>query len=143
MKIIDFKIVTPERVVYHDKIEEIVVETQDGQLTILPDHAPLVSLLKIGELRIKKDGHEVLLATSNGFVEVRPQSQVIILADNAERAENIDEKKAQEARERAQTALEAKDKISDEEYAHLQTVLDREFTKMKVAKKYRNLKNIK
>ncbi|MBU3895769.1 ATP synthase F1 subunit epsilon, partial [Patescibacteria group bacterium] len=87
---IAFKIITPERVIYEDEIERLTVPTESGEITVLAKHAPLVSLLKPGEIRLKKDGNTIVMAVSTGFLEIRPNSQVYILADTAERAEDID-----------------------------------------------------
>jgi F-type H+-transporting ATPase subunit epsilon len=97
-------IVTAERLVYSEEVDEVVAPGVEGQLGILPHHAPLMTMLEPGELMVKKDGDELNLAISGGFMEVRPD-HVIILADSAERAEEIDIARAEEARKRAQEAL--------------------------------------
>lgn len=137
---LDFKIVTPEKIVYHDEVDKITIPTVSGEITVLPKHSPLVSLLVPGELRLKKGSNYVYLAVSGGFIEVRPRSKVVIMADTAERAEEIDLARAEEARQRALDMLKEKEKLDEVQFAKLQAVLDKELARIKVGKKYRNLK---
>ena len=101
---IRLEIVSPERMVYNDDVDMVIVPGRNGQLGILPHHTRLISALGIGELRIKKGGTETLMFISGGFVEVRPD-KVIIMADLAEHSDEIDETKAVEARKRAEAEL--------------------------------------
>lgn len=99
-KTLEFKIATPERIVFEAQtVEAISLPTEMGEITVLPDHEPLVAVLKPGEVRVKVGGQEVVMAVSGGFIEVRP-GQVIVLADTAEHADEIDETRAEEARQR-------------------------------------------
>jgi F-type H+-transporting ATPase subunit epsilon len=97
-------IVTAEREVFSDDVDEVVAPGVEGQLGILPHHAPLMTTLSPGELLVKKGGEEFYLAVSGGFIEVRPD-HIIILADAAERVEEIDVQRAEEAKKRAQERL--------------------------------------
>ena len=121
------EIVSPERRVYDDDVDMVIVPGRNGQLGILPRHTRLISSLGVGELRIKKDGGEESLLISGGFVEVRPD-RVIVMADLAEHSDEIDESKAAEARKRAEAELEqAKDPVDIARVrAALQTALMRE-----------------
>ncbi|MBA2264608.1 MAG: F0F1 ATP synthase subunit epsilon [Chloroflexi bacterium] len=121
------EIVSPERRVYDDEVDMVIVPGRNGQLGILPRHTPLISSLGVGELRIKKDGTEQSLLISGGFVEVRPD-KVIVMADLAEHSDEIDEAKAVEARKRAEAELgEVKDPVDIARVrASLQTALMRE-----------------
>lgn len=102
---LSIEIVTGERVVFtEDDVDMIVAPGVDGTLGILPEHAPLITLLANGELRVKKGPQEQSLVVFGGFMEVTPE-HVIVLADTAERAEEIDLSRAQEARQRAETAI--------------------------------------
>ncbi len=139
MEKINFKIITLERVVYEDEVDQVTIPTQAGEITVLARHTPLVSLLKPGELRIKKDGYDVLLSVSTGFVEVRPKSEVIILADTAERAEEIDLERAEEGRRRAEEMLREKERLDDVQFARLQAQLEKELARLKVGRRYRKL----
>ncbi len=97
-------VVTAERMVYSDSVDMVVAPGFEGQLGILPHHTPLMTALLPGELRIKKGGEEVSLVISGGFLEVRPD-KVVVLADTAERADEIDVERAEAARKRAQERL--------------------------------------
>ena len=101
---IKIDVVTAERMVYTDQVDMVIAPGSEGELGILPHHAPLMTMLKPGELLLKKGSEEISLAVSGGFLEVRPD-HVIVLADAAERAEEIDAARAEAARKRAQERL--------------------------------------
>ncbi len=102
---LDVEIVTGERVVLSETdVDMVVAPGSDGTLGILPQHAPLISTLAAGELRVKKGGREESIIVFGGFIEVTPH-KVIILADTAERIEEIDVSRAEEARRRAEEAI--------------------------------------
>jgi F-type H+-transporting ATPase subunit epsilon len=98
------RIVTPDRQVVHDDVEEMQLPGKEGYMGILPGHAPLISELKIGEITYKTGGVLKHLAVFWGFVEVLPE-QVTVLAEMAERAEEIDVARASAAKERAEQLL--------------------------------------
>ena len=104
MSSIRLDIVTAERVVYSEEVDVIVAPGVQGELGILPHHAPLMTTLQPGELLVRKGGEELSMAISGGFLEVRPD-RVIVLADAAERAEEIDIARAEAAKRRAQERL--------------------------------------
>ena len=102
---LDVEIVTGERVVLSETdVDMVVAPGSDGSLGILPQHAPLISTLAAGELRVKKGGREQSIVVFGGFIEVTPH-KVIILADSAERIDEIDVNRAEEARRRAEEAI--------------------------------------
>ena len=138
---IKFKIATINRVTYEDDIDQLTVPTESGEITVLPKHAPLVSILKPGELRIKKDDHIFLLSVSTGFLEIRKNSEVYILADSAERAEEIDLEASKSAKKRAEELLQQKQNRNDVDFAKLQAIINREVARIKVAGKYKKTKN--
>ena len=125
-----FEIVTAERVVYSDEIDVLVAPGIDGELGILPRHAPLLTVLKPGEIRVVKDGEESLIAVSGGFMEVLG-NKVTILADTAEPAEEIDVQRAEEALERAQERVAASP--SDVDLERAMAELRRSQARLKVA----------
>jgi F-type H+-transporting ATPase subunit epsilon len=100
------EIVTPERLAYEDDVDMVLVPGIDGELGILPHHTPLVSLLGVGELKIRKSGSEESFAIAGGFLQVRPD-KVVVMAETADLASEIDLEKAQEARREAERALES------------------------------------
>ena len=134
-----FKIVTPEKTVYENEISQVSIPTTSGEITVLQNHIPLVSVLASGELKIKDKDGEHHIAVSGGFLEVKGNNEIIILADHAERAEEIDVQKAEEARKRAEEQMKNIKNVQDVDFAKLQALIDREVNKMRVAKKYRNI----
>jgi F-type H+-transporting ATPase subunit epsilon len=100
------EIVTPERLAYSDEVDAVVLPGSEGEMGVLPHHAPLVSTLGVGELRIRKGGVEESFAIVGGFVQVRPD-RVVVMAETADMASEIDLEKAQEARREAERALES------------------------------------
>jgi len=138
MSTINFKITTPEREVYSDIADSVTLPTMEGEITILPNHLPLVSVLVPGEARVVHKGEEILMAVSGGFIEVQPGSRVVVLADTAERAEELDIEKIEEAKKKAEKALEEKRDLDEENFAEAAAALERELARLKVArKKYR------
>ena len=103
---IQLEIVTPERLAYQDEVDAVVLPGAEGELGVLPHHAPLVSTLGFGELRIRKGGAEESFAIVGGFVQVRPD-KVVVMAETADLASEIDLEKAQKARREAERALES------------------------------------
>jgi len=138
MATIDFKILTPEEEVYGEAIDSLTIDTQSGPITVLPNHVPLVSVLAPGEMIIKKGDEEIAMAVLGGFLEVQQGSKVIVLADSAERAEDIDLAKAEEAKKRAEELAKQKLSKDDQDYARVAAALERELAKIRVAKKHKN-----
>ena len=109
-------IVTVEGRRFKGDADFVVAPGAAGELGILPRHIPLLTSLKPGTVKVRNDGNELLFFVSGGFLEVRPD-EVTVLADSAERAEDIDEARAEEARRRAQSMLEQKLTAADQAVA--------------------------
>jgi F-type H+-transporting ATPase subunit epsilon len=138
-KSLHLTITTPERIVLESEVSSVNVPTVDGEIGLLPDHIPLVSLLAPGELHaVTTTGEEQIMAVSGGFIEVRDNA-VVILADTAEKAEEIDELRAQEGREKAQKLMQER-ATDDVGFADAQAAMAKELARLKVVKKRR--KNI-
>ena len=131
---IRLEIVTAERQTFADDVHAVIVPGIEGQMTILPHHAPLMTMLQSGELIIKKEGEEVYLFISGGFLEVRPD-KVVILADACERCEEIDITRAEEAKLRAEERLRTISTEADQSRA--EAALRRSMNRLKVAEKIR------
>lgn len=129
------KVATPERVLYDGSVTQVSLPTPMGEITILPNHIPLVSVVSPGELRIKIDGHETPLAVSSGVVEIS-HNVITVLADTAERVEEIDVQRAEEAKARAQQVMA--ERVSDQEYATAAGSLERHLVRIRLAKKYQH-----
>ncbi|MFH0942211.1 MAG: F0F1 ATP synthase subunit epsilon [Chloroflexota bacterium] len=134
MSPIKLDIVSAERLVYSDEVDMVLAPGVQGQLGILPHHAPLMTMLEPGELLIRKGNTETCLVVSGGFMEVRPD-RVTVLADTAERVEEIDAARAEEARCRAITRLEKHPPDVDVEMA--EASLRRSLVRLKAAEKFK------
>ena len=130
MTTLNLEIITAERVVYSADVEMLVAPGVEGQLGILPFHAPLMTVLTPGELVVRVGGEETHMAVTGGFLEVRPD-KVVVLADAAERAEEIDVDRAEAAMKRAEERLKSTDPGMDLEKA--EAALWRSLTRLKVA----------
>ena len=136
-KTIQFEIVTPERVVLKEEILQITVPTKMGEITVLPNHLPLVSSLLPGVVQVKKkNGEDEIISVSGGFLEVA-KDKVIILADTAERAEEIDVARAEEARERARQ-LVSQARPDAESFAQASALLEKSLVRLRVANRARH-----
>jgi F-type H+-transporting ATPase subunit epsilon len=126
------EIVTPERVVVQDSAEEMQIPGKNGYLGILPGHAPLVTELAVGEISYRKSGTTHHYSVAWGFAEVLPE-KVTILAETAERADEINVDRAQQARQRAEE--EFKKAQSESDFTHAEDALKRAETRLEVAQK--------
>lgn len=126
------EIVTPEKMVVRDVAEEMQIPGKNGYLGILPGHAPLITELAVGEISYRNAGVTRYLAVAWGFAEVLPD-KVTVLAETAERAEEIDVRRAQQAKERAEQRLKGGDTETD--FDRAQVALERAETRLQVAGK--------
>lgn len=129
------KIVTPEKEVLSEEVDQVNVSTSQGELGILPHHTQLMAKLIPGELRVKKGSKVTHFAIGAGFLQIE-NNILTIMTDLAENADEIDEKAVEAARKRAQDALEQK--LSDEEYAETLASLEKSLAKLRVKRKHRN-----
>ena len=128
------EIVTPEKKIFSEDVTFVVVPGELGELGILPNHAPLMSSLKIGELRIHVNGEIIRMAISGGFVEInKSKKKVTVLADTAERAQDIDRERAEKAKERAEKRLTAKSE--DVNVLRAEMALKRALNRLKISQK--------
>jgi F-type H+-transporting ATPase subunit epsilon len=126
------EIVTPEKMVVRDQAEEMQIPGKNGYLGILPGHAPLISELAVGEISYRNGGTTHHLSVAWGFAEVLPD-KVTVLAETAERADEIDIKRAQEAKQRAEERL--KSGSTDVDFSRAEIALQRAETRLDVAEK--------
>lgn len=131
---IRFEIVTAERLVYSEDVDVVVAPGIEGQLGILPHHAPLMTMLQPGELMMRKGGEEASMFVSGGFLEVRG-NKIVVLADTAERAEEIDIARAEAAKRRAEEMITLRPVEVD--HARAEAALRRSLMRLKVAEKRR------
>jgi len=128
------EIVTPASQVYSEDVESLTFDGTEGQMTVLPEHVRLMTRLVAGEMMVRKSGRDQFLAVGEGLVTVTP-NHVAILTDMAIAAENIDEAKAEEARQRAAARL--KEKLSSEEVACVNASLAHSLAQLRVKRRHR------
>ena len=130
-----FELVTPEKIVLSQEIDELLVTTPQGQIAILPHHVQLLTKVLPGEMVVKSKGKEMYLAVTGGFLEVNDE-KITLLADYAVRSEDIEVEKALKANERAKEMLKKKQEdISERDFALAQGELRRSILELQVASK--------
>jgi len=134
MPTVNLEIVTAERQVFSEDVTAVIAEGVSGQMTILPKHAPLITMLAPGELVIRKDGDEIYMVIAGGFLEVRPD-KVIVLADACERSDEIDLERAAEAKRRAEERL--KNLTPEVDQTRAEAALRRSLARLRVVEKRR------
>ncbi len=127
-----FEIITAEKIVYTDEVDVVIAPGSEGQLGILPQHAALMTMLQPGELTVRKGGEEDSMFVSGGFMEVC-NDKVIVLADTAERAEDIDTERAEQARSRAENRVVTS--VADADLSRARASMLRSLMRLKVAEK--------
>lgn len=133
MSKIHLEILTIERKLLDDHVDMVVAPGIEGVFGVLPNHSPLLTALNYGELMVKKEGNEdQFYAIGGGFIEIQP-NHVVVMADSAERAEEIDLARVEAAQQRAQELLESRGEAADFEKA--QSSLKRSALRLKVAKR--------
>ncbi|MEZ4180439.1 MAG: ATP synthase F1 subunit epsilon [Candidatus Doudnabacteria bacterium] len=139
MNKLKLQLVTPERTVLESELESLSCPTTEGQITILPNHTALVSKLESGELIAKNNNEEFYIHVAGGFVEVRNDGRIIILADAAEHHFEIDLQRAEQAKLDAQKLLD-KEHLAHEEYALASWLLRKNLSRINIATKHAHRK---
>lgn len=130
------EIITPERIFFRGEVESVVIPTPDGYMSIQKMHEPMVAAITVGDMKLQIDGEWKQCTTTDGFVEVRPD-ETIIFSQAVEWPEEIDMRRAQEAKERAEERLRQKE--SHQEYMQNQIALARAMVRLRVGRRNRNL----
>ncbi len=133
---IHFELITPERVVYRQEADQVTLPTAQGEITVLPGHASLVAALVPGIARLKTKGTEEEVAVSGGFIEVG-NDKVRVLADTAERGEELDISVIEEAKKRAEKVMQEAARQDDVSFAAAMASMEREMARYKLAKRRR------
>lgn len=134
MSQLHLKIVTPEKLIFDEEVNQVNVSTEDGQIGILPNHTNLMAKLEPGELVIKRNGKSDTLAVGDGFLQMADNT-LSIMTDLAVNEGDIDEKAVEDAKKRAEQALEQK--LSDEEYAETLAILEKSLAQLKIKRRHR------
>ncbi|QQR50190.1 ATP synthase F1 subunit epsilon [Candidatus Nomurabacteria bacterium] len=137
-KTLKLKIVTPERMILEEEVEQVTLPTTEGEITVLPGHVPLIASLGTGEIVAKHigEGEVSPMSVSGGFVEVKSGSEIIILASTAEPVAQID---IERAKKRAEELMKMKNE-SDVDFEHFEAELERSLNRVKIADKWRSKK---
>lgn len=128
------EIVTPEKTLFSEEVDSLVVPAERGYLGVLAGHAPLLCTLRPGEILLRRDGADTRFSTSGGFMEVTP-ARAVLLTESVEEIASIDAARAEKARDRAKERLASTGKGIDRERA--QASLDRAQNRLRLASKYR------
>jgi F-type H+-transporting ATPase subunit epsilon len=131
------EIVSQDRLVYEGEADMVVVPGAGGEMGILPNHAPLLSALKYGLLKVRSHGNEEIFTVAGGIVEVLPD-RITVLADVAENVEEIDIARAEQARRRAEDLLQQTPPQDKEDFLALDAALRRSNLRLEAARRYRN-----
>lgn len=140
MDTIRCEIVTVERLVYEDDVDSVTAPAVKGEIQVLPSHAPLITALSPGELVVVRAGETEYFAIGGGYLEVLAD-KVTVMADTAERADEIDETRAQAARERAERLLSERPPTA-EDYAAIEGTLRRSLARLQVARHKRRRRGV-
>jgi len=130
------QIITPEKTVFDDEVEQVTLPTNSGQITVLPHHANLITSIEPGELSFKKHSKETLLASGYGFAQIA-KNNVKVLVDLAAQEEEIEEKAIEAAKKEAEVALAQKHLLSEEEYAVAAANLQKSLAQLKIKRRHR------
>ncbi|MBE0603119.1 MAG: F0F1 ATP synthase subunit epsilon [Deltaproteobacteria bacterium] len=128
---IRFELVTPERLVLSEDVDEVIIPGYEGEFGVLPEHTLYLSIVKVGVLRYRKGTEWFKVALGGGFAEVTPE-RVVVLADTAERAGEIDLDRARRAKERAEEALKKDLSVDDETYMKASAAMQRAIARISV-----------
>jgi F-type H+-transporting ATPase subunit epsilon len=140
MNILSLKIVSPEKLVFEETdFDSITFPAQDGEITVLPGHIPLISKIVPGEITARKKDKTISLVTTDGFLNVSKDGTINVLSDYAIRSEDVEIAKVQEAKRKAEAAM--KEKKSERDFAIAEAELRRTLLELKVAQ--RRKQNIK
>ena len=140
--VIKFEIVTPERIVLKEEVLQVTVPTKQGEITVLANHIPLVAGLQPGVIEIlKSNNSREVMSVSGGFIEVQ-KDKVVILADTAERAEEIDIDKSEEARAMAEKSVKDMRHFDQEQFIGISANIAKELARTRAVKRWKKIKSL-
>jgi F-type H+-transporting ATPase subunit epsilon len=134
---IHLELVTPERVLFREEVDEVTLPTREGEITVLPNHIPLIASLVAGVARLKRGKETEDVAVSGGFIEIQAGGRVRVLADTAERGHELDLSVIEKAKQRAEAVMKETTRTDDNAYAAAAAALERELARYKVVRKHR------
>ncbi|MCB9809216.1 ATP synthase F1 subunit epsilon [Candidatus Nomurabacteria bacterium] len=128
---------TTEGILYEDTVSEVTIPTLEGEITILSQHIPLVSVLRPGEMRVVKDGSATHFVIGGGVLEMRPDNTLMILSDDSIASADIDAEASRAAYERAQTTLAHREQLTEEEIKEYESIMFTNFNRMKAGTRFK------
>ncbi|HAQ02783.1 ATP synthase F1 subunit epsilon [Candidatus Nomurabacteria bacterium RIFOXYC2_FULL_36_8] len=143
-KLLQLKIVTPEKLILEELVEQVTIPTKEGEITILPNHVPLIAPLSSGDIVAFVSGEHIPIAVVGGFVEVKNneegQSEVAILADFAEHISELSDEVIEKAKAKSEELRKLAENKEIVDFEHFETELERSLTRVKIADKWKNKK---
>ena len=142
-KKLQLKIVTPERLILQELVEQVTLPTTEGEITIMPDHVPLIASLASGDIVAFENGEHIPMAVSGGFIEVKKEdgvTTVAILADFAEHVSAITDEEIEKAKAKAEELHKLTENKEHVDYEHFEAELERTLTRVKIADKWKTRK---
>ena len=136
MNSIHVQIVTPEKTLYESDVDSLTCTTETGEITILPNHIALVTVILAGDIHIIKQNEIIPMVTGQGILQIS-ENKCSLLVNTAEHIEGVDIERAQNAAERARSYMESKQFASDVEYARMQALLDRNIARIRGVQKWK------
>ncbi len=144
LKKIKLKVITPEKLILEEDVDRVVVPTTQGEITVLPEHVPLVAELRSGDIVGLKGDEKIPMAVVGGFIEVRKDkdknTNVIILADFAEHVSNLSDEVVEKAKARAEELKKQAENKEVVDFEHFESELERALTRVKIADKWKSRK---
>ncbi|MCX6754795.1 MAG: ATP synthase F1 subunit epsilon [Candidatus Nomurabacteria bacterium] len=143
IKKLQLKIVTPEKLILEELVEQVTIPTTEGEITILPDHVPLIASIASGDIVAVSNGEHVPMAIVGGFVETKKENDVTtvtILADFAEHVSNISDSEIEKAKAKAEQLRKQAENNEIVDFEHFETELERSLNRIKIADKWRTKK---
>lgn len=150
VKKLQLKIVTPEKLILDELVDQVSLPTPSGEITILPDHIPLISALTSGDIVAVNDGEYIPMAIVGGFVELKKSDSgtgksdglttVVVLADFAEHVSTITDAEIEKAKARAEVLRKQAENKEVVDFEHFESELERSLTRVKIADKWRSRK---
>lgn len=132
---LEFELITPERTLFRLSVDQVTLPTAMGEITVLPNHVPLVAELVPGILHLKRGSDEEEVAVSGGFVLIDESGRIRVLSDTAERGEELDLTAIEEAKTRAESVMRETMRVDDESFAAAAAALEREFARERLARR--------
>jgi F-type H+-transporting ATPase subunit epsilon len=141
MKTFTLKIITPEKLLLEKEVRSVTLPLETGEATLLPEHEAYMALCKAGEIIMQSDAGEESFATSGGAMEFHG-NVLVLLADTAEAAKDIDLARAEEAKTRAEEIMSQEPAMDEETYERTQAILAKELSRMKVARRHASRRGV-